>query len=57
MLEGYNGKIIINWGVNIFLETLGEFLSLCLNVGSVFVIFPITKPMQNTYYYYFFKIK
>ena len=26
MLEGYNGKIIINWGVNIFFETLRNFV-------------------------------
>ena len=40
MIEGYNGKIIINEGVNVFFETLGRFLSLYLNVGRVFILFP-----------------
>ena len=40
MLEGYNDKIIINYGVNVFFETLGKFLSLYLNFGGVFVFFP-----------------
>ena len=30
----------MNEDVNIFLKTLGVFLSLCLNVGGMFVIFP-----------------
>ena len=47
MLEGYNGKIIINWGVNVFFETLGRFLFLCLNVGGVFVIFPKIKRIST----------
>ena len=40
MLEGYNGKIIINYGVKFFFETLGGFLSFYLNVGGVLVLFP-----------------
>ena len=48
VLEGYNGNYIlkllfslVNEGVNIFLKTFGEFLSPCLNVRGMFVIFPL----------------
>lgn len=32
--------MLMNEGVNVFFETLGEFLSVCLNVGGMLVIFP-----------------
>ena len=48
MLKEYNGKIIINWGVNVFFETLEGFLSLCLNVRGVFIIFPFLYSCQYT---------
>lgn len=31
---------LVNGNVNIFFKTLGKFLSICLNVGGVIILFP-----------------
>ena len=54
MLKGYNGNCcqnllfsLVNVGVKVFFRTLGGFLSVCLNVGGVFVFFPKKKSMKH----------